>query len=95
MTCWKVMEEWDACLAEAAVSFMPRQLHSLFVTILIFGQPTKPGILWDKYKDVMGEDILRNLPVHHCMSTAEKQTCVANEVLFFLQEKLEGMGLRS
>ena len=85
-------EEWDACLAEAALSFMPKQLCSLFITILIFGQPAKPGILWDKYKDVMGEDILRSMPVHHCMSTAQKQACVANEVLFFLMQELEGMG---
>ena len=29
------------CMSEAALSFMPRQLHSLFVTILLFGDPTK------------------------------------------------------
>ena len=34
--------EWDNCLSEASISFMPKQLRSLFVTILIFGQPTKP-----------------------------------------------------
>ena len=49
--------EWDNCLSEASISFMPKQLRSLFVTILIFGQPSKPLDLWEKYKDVMGEDI--------------------------------------
>ena len=29
--------EWDNCLSETSISFMPKQLHSLFVTILIFG----------------------------------------------------------
>ena len=29
--------EWDNCLSEASISFMPKQLWSLFVTILIFG----------------------------------------------------------
>ena len=49
--------EWDNCLSEASISFMPKQLQSLFVTILIFGQPAKPLDLWEKYKEVMGEDI--------------------------------------
>ena len=35
-------EEWDECLSEAEVSFMPQQLCSLFVTILIFGD------VWDQ-----------------------------------------------
>ena len=29
--------EWDNCLSEASISFMPKQLQSLFVTLLIFG----------------------------------------------------------
>ena len=49
--------EWDSCLSEASISFMPKQLRSLFVTILIFGQPAKPLDLWEKYKEVMGEDM--------------------------------------
>ena len=48
--------EWDNCISEASISFMPKQLRSLFVTILIFGQPAKPLDLWEKYKEVMGED---------------------------------------
>ena len=41
------------------MSFMPKQLHSLFITILIFGEPAKPDVLWEKYKEVMGKDLLR------------------------------------
>ena len=84
--------EWDNCLSEASISFMPKQLRSLFVTILIFGQPTKPLDLWEKYKDVMGEDISRNVLLGHTMSNVEKQRYVINEVLLYLQEELEGMG---
>ena len=36
-------EEWDECLSEAALSFMPKQLQSLFVTILILGELAKPS----------------------------------------------------
>ena len=54
-------EEWDQCLSEATVSFMPQQLHSLFVTILIFGELAKPTVLWEKYKEIMGEDIFQDV----------------------------------
>ena len=81
--------EWDNCLSEAS---MPKQLQSLFVTILIFGQPAKPLDLWEKYKEVMGEDISQNFPLAHTMCNAEKQRCVMNEVLLCLQEELEGYG---
>ena len=37
--------EWNECMSEAAVSFMPKQLCSLFVTILVFGEPAKPEVL--------------------------------------------------
>ena len=84
--------EWDNCLSEASISFMPKQLRSLFVTILIFGQPAKPWDLWEKYKEVMGEDISKNFPLPHTMGSAEKQKYVINEVFLLLQEDLECMG---
>ena len=51
-------DEWDECLKEAATVFMPKQLCSLLLTSLLFGEPAKPQLLWDKYKDMMGEDLL-------------------------------------
>ena len=57
-------EEWSDCMSEAAVSFMPKQLCSLFVTILIFGEPANPCALWEKYKENMGEDILHQASTH-------------------------------
>ena len=44
-------EEWHDCMSEAAVSFMPRQLHSLFITILVFGEPA------NALKKNMGEEL--------------------------------------
>ena len=84
-------EEWDECLSEAAVSFMPVQIHS-FVTILTFGEPAKPATLWEKYKEVMGEDVLREISASPYMSVPDLQKCADNEVLLMLQEELEGMG---
>ena len=54
-------DEWNECLSEASSSFLPLQIRSLFVTILVFGEPLKPYDLWIKYKQVMGEDILHKI----------------------------------
>ena len=32
-------DEWNQCLSEAVSSFMPYQIRTLFVTILVFGEP--------------------------------------------------------
>ena len=85
-------DEWDQCLSEAVVFFMPKQLHSLFVTILIFGDPAEPDILWHKYKDALGEDLLQDTSICKQVSTDELTKFVDNEVLLLLQEELEGMG---
>ena len=86
-------DKWDQCLSEAAVSFMPKQIQSLFVTILIFGEPAKPDNLWQKHKEAMGEDILREFATYPHISSQDWRLCVDNEVLILLQEELEGMGL--
>ena len=85
-------EEWDKCMSKASESFMPKQLCSLFVTILIFGKPAKPVVLLEKYKDIMGEDIVRHLPSQVHMSDEEYRMFVENVVLLRLQKELEGMG---
>ena len=91
-------EEWHECLFEAATSFMAKQLWSLFVTILIFGEPAKPLELWLKYKDSMGEDILQDASVqreglkHVQLSMQNVLHSVDNTVLLFLWDELEQMG---
>ena len=84
-------EEWDDCLSEASVSFMPKQLCSLFVTILIFGEPSKPHVLWEKYKEVLGEDLAREV-LRSSQRVVDLHKQVENEVLLLIQEELEGMG---
>ena len=75
-------EEWDACLAEAT-SFMPKQLHSLFITILIFGEPSQPQMLWEKYKDAMAEDLSLG---------QTSKNLAENECLLLLKDELEATG---
>jgi hypothetical protein len=43
-------DEWNACLEKVVGMQIGAQLWSLFVTILAFGVPGEPRMLWDKYK---------------------------------------------
>ena len=79
-------------MSEAIESFMPKQPHLLFVTILIFGEPSKSIILWQKYKEMMGEGVLRHIPTYLHMPAGHCRMDVDNKVLLLLQEELEGMG---
>ncbi|CAE1175580.1 unnamed protein product [Acanthosepion pharaonis] len=51
--------QWDATMAEGALLKMPFALRHLFTTILQMCEPSDPKSLWDKYKDFLSEDILR------------------------------------
>jgi hypothetical protein len=42
-------QEWDRCLAEAALTESPASLRSLFAIILDFNTPKEPFLLWRKY----------------------------------------------
>ena len=50
---------WDATMAEAATAQSPVKLRNLFVLLLITCEPSNPGQLWEKYKEHLTEDILR------------------------------------
>ena len=77
-------------MLEASVSFMPKQLCSLFVTILISGEPTEPQVLWEKYKDVLGEDLMKEV-LKSPQGIMDVQNQVDNKVLLLIQEELEDM----
>jgi len=49
-------DEWNACLEEVVGMQTGAQLRSLFVTILAFGVPGEPRMLWDKYKEHICDD---------------------------------------
>ncbi|CAE1227484.1 unnamed protein product [Acanthosepion pharaonis] len=51
--------QWDATMAEGALLKMPSALRHLLTTILQVCEPSDPKSLWDKYKDFLSEDILR------------------------------------
>ncbi len=49
-------DEWNVCLRDAIIMQTGAQLWSLFVTILAFGVPGEPRMLWDKYKEHICDD---------------------------------------
>ena len=51
-------QESDDCLTAAAISEVPAQLRQLFVTILMFNEPSDPLALWNKHKVALSEDYL-------------------------------------
>ena len=62
------------------------------MTILIFGELAKPTVLWEKYKEIMGEDIFWDVLSLTHISDTQKRLHADNEVLLLLQEELKGMG---
>ncbi|XP_064641930.1 ATP-dependent DNA helicase pif1-like [Lineus longissimus] len=54
--------EWHTCLEEAALSRQPKQMRSLFATILIFCQPTEPATLFNSFQVPLLEDIRHLTP---------------------------------
>ena len=84
-------DELHDCMSEAVVSFMPKQLRSLFVTILVFGEPAQPCMLWEKFKDSMSEDLLKEAKAYLQLPTDELKWHAENEVLLLIQEELESV----
>ena len=85
-------DEWNQCLCEAVSSFMPYQIRTLFVTVLVFGEPATPLDLWTQYKHSMGEDILQKLSNMGTKNAVQLQEHVENSVLLLLQSELHELG---
>jgi hypothetical protein len=52
-------QHWDVTMSEASLSCFPAQLRALFAIILTTCAPSNPKTLWEKYKESMSEDVLR------------------------------------
>ena len=70
---------------------MPKQLSSLFVTILVFREPAKPNELWLKYSKVMGEDVAREAITTYGLMTDALMRRTENTTLLMLQDEIAQM----
>ena len=82
-------EEWVECLTEAAAIATPTQIRLLFVTILLFCEPSEPAKLWEQFKDCMSEDIVHNMNNN---LTHDSKQFVCNKVLCLIQQLLKSHG---
>lgn len=53
--------QWDSTLSDASLTSSPHQIRTLFAIILTTCHPSTPLNLWEKYKDLMSDDILHRL----------------------------------
>ena len=78
-------QEWIECLTEATLSASPAHIRSLFITILIFCEPSNHITLFEHFKGPMSEDI------RHKVMKISKETIeasVSNRLLMILESKL-------
>jgi hypothetical protein len=50
-------EEYVLCMQEATINCMPFQLRNLFATILVYGQPEHPELIWEQFIRYLSEDV--------------------------------------
>ena len=54
-------EEWRQCLEEASLMQTGSRLRHLFATILLFCEPSQPGLLWNRFRDNICDDLRHRL----------------------------------
>ena len=53
--------EWRLCLQEASEMQTGTCLHYLFTTLLLFGEPLQPDLLWNEFKEHICDDLAYRL----------------------------------
>lgn len=54
---------WDLTLADVVLSSSRHKIRRLFAILLTISFPSEASALWDKYKDLMSEDILHRIKI--------------------------------
>ena len=83
-------QESDDCLTAAVISEVPAQLRQLFVTILLFNEPSDPLTLWNKHKVSLSEDYLFKARV--LAPNLELNEYLTNKALKDIQYRQEQQG---
>jgi hypothetical protein len=82
--------EWIQCLEEASAMQTGSQLRSLFITILICGNPTKPEDLWDHFHVHICDDLKYRLQHRGIPDPSDEQ--VYNYGLYLMEKLLKAQG---
>ncbi|KAJ2924672.1 hypothetical protein H1R20_g12432, partial [Candolleomyces eurysporus] len=83
--------EWRICLLEACEIQTGSRLRHLFVTLLLFGTPTHPHLLWNEFKGPISDDLG---PRIRAMNIQQPLTLelAANYALFLIDNLLKEGG---
>lgn len=79
--------QWDMTLAEASMSNFPKQNRTLFAIILTTCAPSDPIGLWEKHKESLSEDILREVRIANSNNNIQFSPEIFNEALKMIEDK--------
>jgi len=67
--------EWQECLREACEMQVGYRLRQLFVTILLYCEPSQPAVLWNNFKLSISEDLRHKLQTLGVSNPTDFQVC--------------------
>jgi hypothetical protein len=82
--------EWRICLVEAAEMHTGSRLRHLFVTLLMFGEPSQPDALWNDFKHHICDDLEFRLRAMGIETPSEEQ--IYDYGLFLINRILQDNG---
>jgi hypothetical protein len=80
-------QDSDVTMSEASVSCFPAQLRALFAIILTTCAPSNPKTLWEKYKESLSEDVLRQERRENPSMDLNFSTDIYNQALNLLEDR--------
>ena len=80
--------EWRRCLEEASLERTPRQMRSLFATIIVFNRPADVYILLTDFSDQLREDLMRDVQEYNIPMDTETYI---HSVVVMMEKELEKM----
>jgi len=80
-------QHWDTTLAEAALTCLPPQIRTLFAIILTTCAPSDPKNLWEKNKESMSGDILRQARRTNPNVEIQFSDDIFNQALILLEDR--------
>lgn len=79
-------EHWDTALTEATLTCLPQQIRTLFAIILTTCAPSDPKSLWEKHKESLSEDVIRQARRANPDMKIQFTEEIFNEALILLED---------
>lgn len=79
-------KHWEVTLCEAELTRHPRQIRDLFVIIISICAPADPMRLWERFKEILSEDIQRRIRIANPGIDIQFSDEIFNETLILIEE---------